>query len=176
MLTPIQLQQQDFINFLFPVTNFWTGVGSRERPKEIARLIVVIPRTISLYGKTLRTGDASGCDSDFTKGCMSGKGKIQVFSAADCTPAAQAISASILGERHWSNCKPSSRLLLGRNSMQVLGKNLDSPTSFVICYTKDGESVGGTKVAIELAKSRKIPVYNLWHKEVQEFFVNGLCL
>ncbi len=52
-----------------------------------------------------------------------------------------------------------------RNCFQVLGKDLNTPSEFVICWTKNGDAVGGTRTAIVLARENNIPVYNLFFKE-----------
>jgi hypothetical protein len=63
-----------------------------------------------------------------------------------------------------------------------LGKDLDSPSEFVICYTRDGYTgphdrsfrTGGTKIAIDLAVSIGIPVFNIkridHHNTVVNYF------
>ncbi len=57
-----------------------------------------------------------------------------------------------------------------RNVQQVLGKNLDTPTKFVVCWTPDGaeqrtsNKTGGTGQAIRVAISNNIPVFNLYNE------------
>ena len=63
-----------------------------------------------------------------------------------------------------------------RNVYQVLGKDLNTPSEFVICWTPDGAETanersiktGGTGFAIALADSLGIPVYNLANPESLE--------
>jgi len=50
---------------------------------------------------------------------------------------AREIAADVIGSR-WQYMKPAAKNLMARNVYQVLGKNLDSPSSFLICYTPDG--------------------------------------
>jgi hypothetical protein len=61
----------------------------------------------------------------------------------------------------WHNCSDYAKGCHGRNVYQVLGEDLKTPVSFVICWTPEGKEVGGTRTAIVLAKRHKIPVYNL---------------
>lgn len=43
-----------------------------------------------------------------------------------------------------------------RNSHQILGWDLETPTNFVVCYTK-----GGTGQAIRIANHYNIPVFDV---------------
>lgn len=61
-----------------------------------------------------------------------------------------------------------AKMLHTRNVFQVLGKNLDKPSSFLICYAevdKDGIPKGGTRTAWQIAKSRGIPCFNTFLPE-----------
>lgn len=51
-----------------------------------------------------------------------------------------------------------------RNSMIVFGEKHDRPVLRVFCWTRGGEAVGGTGMAIRMANAAKIPVENLWRK------------
>ncbi len=72
---------------------------------------------------------------------------------------ARAIAASI--HPAWHNCSDYAKGCHGRNIYQVLGRDLKTQVSFVICWTPEGKEIGGTRTAIVLAKRNKIPVYNL---------------
>ncbi|HET8687460.1 MAG TPA: hypothetical protein VFM18_12470, partial [Methanosarcina sp.] len=51
-----------------------------------------------------------------------------------------------------------------RNMYQVLGKSLNEPSRFLVCYaepTLHGVK-GGTNSAVVLAKRYNVKVYNLW--------------
>ncbi len=58
--------------------------------------------------------------------------------------------------------------LMARNSYQVLGRDLKSPSEFLICWTPDGyltavertDGTGGTDQAIAIADFYRIPVLN----------------
>ena len=47
---------------------------------------------------------------------------------------------------------------MARNGYQVLGADLQTPTDFIICYTKDGKGEGGTGQALRIAKDYDIQV------------------
>ena len=51
--------------------------------------------------------------------------------------------------------------MLAQNTYQIAGKDLDLASDCVICWTPNGQEVGGTAQAIRLAKTLNIPVFNL---------------
>ena len=69
----------------------------------------------------------------------------------------------------WDRLKEAAQKLHARNCYQTLGKTLDAPSAFVLCWTSDGcetekertRDTGGTGTAIVLAHRRGIPVFNL---------------
>lgn len=62
----------------------------------------------------------------------------------------------------WDKLKTGAKALHSRNVYQVLGKDLNTPSKFLVCYSKpSGQSVsGGTRTAYELARSYNIPCFN----------------
>jgi len=48
-------------------------------------------------------------------------------------------------------CSDYAKKLHGRNVKQVLGDDLKTPSDFLLCWTKEGKDVGGTRTAIVLA-------------------------
>ena len=61
-----------------------------------------------------------------------------------------------------------ARKLMARNTMQVLGANLDDPVKFVACWTPGGALVGGTGQALRIADDHGIPTRNLGDPAVLE--------
>ncbi len=139
------------------IHRYYTGVGSRSTPPEICERLTELAEQLSLRGYTLRSGGAVGADRAFEEGSKLS----QVFLAghADGDQAALALAASI--HPAWHRCKPYVKLLHARNCYQVLGRTLNEPSEFVICWTPGGEDTGGTRTAILLARGKGIPVYNL---------------
>ena len=84
----------------------------------------------------------------------------------------------ILAEKHyraqgrapWKRMKLNTQKLFARNGHQVLGLNLDLPSDFVICWTKDAEYVGGTRQAMYIADAYSVPVYNLGDKKTYDAY------
>ena len=78
----------------------------------------------------------------------------------------------------WHNCKDSVRKLHTRNIFQVFGFDMNTLSSFVICYAKpkgtNGEVQGGTGTAVKLALDNNIRVYNLYYEETVALIENWL--
>lgn len=158
---------------------YFTGIGSRRTPTAILSLLEVISHTLAKEGLVLRSGGADGADMAFEKGCDAGQGKKEIFlpwkgfngnpsALFSVCDRAKEIAADVIGTR-WKHLTPAVKNLMARNVYQVLGKNLDLPSSFVICFTPDGcvdkahrtSKTGGTGQAIAIASERNIPVFNL---------------
>lgn len=147
---------------------YYTGVGSRETPQSILKVIYRIACNLRELGWILRTGDADGADAAFSEGA----GKLKtVFTAKDATPHACRIAQRF--HPAWNRCSQYAKKLHGRNSFQVLGRDLKTPSRFVICSTRDGATThaersiitGGTGTAISIASHYGIPVFNLARPE-----------
>ena len=145
-------------------TMFYTGVGSRDVPKEVRSEMAALARELEKVGYTLRTGDAKGSDAAFRAGAR----KKEVYKASDANDRARAIAQEI--HPAWGNLKSDYvKNLMARNTFQVFGKDLGLPSDFAVVWTKGGEEsytqrtfkTGGTGQAIELASRRGIPVINL---------------
>lgn len=63
-----------------------------------------------------------------------------------------------------------ARSLHARNCYQVLGRDLNTPVDFVVCYTDPTYTRGGTRTAVKLAQRYNIPIWNLAIPEVHELF------
>lgn len=142
---------------------YYTGVGSRNTPQPILSIIYRTACKLASLGWTVRTGDADGADATFRETTD----RHIAYTAFD----ARQDGIDIAKRFHpaWDRCKPFARKLHGRNSYQVLGHNLKTPSSFVICWTQDGAvnhgqrsiKTGGTGTAISIASHYKVPVFNL---------------
>lgn len=155
---------------------YYTGVGSRKVPQDIANLMTRIAIKLDLMGMTLRSGGADGSDKAFERGA----GAKEIFYAKDATPEAMKIAATF--HPAWNRCGDFAKRLHGRNSFQVLGRQLNHPSLFLICWTPDGcESheernikTGGTGTAISIAGRYGVRVINLFKQERREEMENFL--
>lgn len=160
---------------------FYTGVGSRKTPNAICLVMTRIARSLLKQGYTLRSGAADGADRAFEAGASLNKeiylpwldfnhSKSKLLSSGE---------AFIMAERYhpaWLNCSASARAMHARNCHQVLGQKLDTPSEFVVCWTKAGADVGGTAQAIRIARAYNIPIHNLADPEVFRKYLKDTSL
>lgn len=147
----------DIMIYLLDNPIFFTGVGSRETPSDVLIVMKEISKKLTKHGLILRTGDAEGADKAFRDGVVNSN--LEVYTASDSTVVVENIAQKY--HPAWQNCSSFAQKLLGRNVFQVKGKDLQTNSQFLICWTKKGQSIGGTRIAIELAKDENIPVFNL---------------
>lgn len=138
------------------LTKVYAGIGSRETPPDVCTRMLGYAHYLRGLGWTLRSGGAEGADAAFARGAG---GKAEIFRPQDATDEALALAARF--HPAWDRCSTYAKRLHARNGFQVLGRDLRSPSSFVICWTKDGKASGGTGQAIRIAMAHKIPVFNL---------------
>lgn len=143
---------------------YYTGVGSRETPPEILKKFLIISRFLEKKGFILRTGDAKGADKYFRDGVQKKENK-EVYDANDATIESMDMASTV--HPAWHNCSDYAKKLHGRNCFQVLGKDLNTPSNFLICWTDNGVIKGGTATAINLALKNNIPVFNLGKDDFQ---------
>ena len=166
----------------------YTGIGSRETPVKIMQLMSDLARNLEGLGYTLRSGGAPGADTAFETGVKRRKEIYlpwRYFNRNSSSLFEVSEEAKMMASSHhptWGSLKPAVRNLMGRNAYQVLGKDLKSPSEFVVCWTPDGCSsskertvkTGGTGLAISLASSLNIPIFNLQHSSAMDrllFFI-----
>lgn len=160
----------------------YTGIGSRSTPPHVFDRMRAIASELAVEGYELRSGGADGADTAFELGCDDVQGAKSIWlpwpgfqgrkaALSDRTflptPAAFAMASAL--HPAWSRLSRGPRSLHARNSHQVGGADLASPSSFVVCWTADGAEsaadvsakTGGTGTAIRLASLCGIPTFNL---------------
>ncbi len=166
-----------------------TGVGSRDTVPEVLELMYAYGARFAAKGWILRSGGAEGADSAFERGCDSVNGVKEIYlpwakfngrltTSDTYSPKGYILGSSgqammmaqkLLDPAHWGRLSQGGKKLHARNFHQVLGKNLDTPSDLLICWTAGGQLVGGTATAIKLAMQYKIKVLNLFNnKDRQE--------
>lgn len=167
----------------------YTGVGSRQTPEDIQQLMFDLAFKLSQEGWVLRSGGAEGADTAFEDGATNSFAEHTpeiylpwitfnnhdsmscgaiVPSRFDNWNKATEIAKSI--HPAWDRLSPAAKTLHTRNCYQVLGKDLSTPSRFLVCYAeplKDGSVKGGTRTSVVLAQQHNIPVFNLWHNDTQ---------
>lgn len=166
---------------------YYAGIGSRETPQEVLDSFMRIARYLANEGYTLRSGGAEGADLAFEKGCDMSNGYKEIYlpwkgfnGSKSNIVVSEGKAFEIAAKYHpyWHNLKDGAKKLQARNSHQVLGKDLNTPSSFIICWTKGGKDVGGTAQAIRIARDNGIRVFNAGgYTTVREFEVDlAKCL
>lgn len=155
---------------------WFTGIGSRSTPAEILGRMSVVATILEELNFTLRSGGAKGADKAFEKGTTL---KDIILPSDDLPPQAYELAKDFFDpfarrelEITWHALRPFTKRIMARNVMQVLGRDLNSPSNFVICWTPDGcecaqerkKETGGTGQAIAVASTYQIPVYNLYNE------------
>lgn len=158
----------------------YTGIGSRRTPPAIIELMSTFASDAASEGVILRSGAADGADAAFERGCLNSKGQCEIylpwkkFNGHDSELYDVPKQAYEIASKYhplWYRLGGAVKSLLARDVQQVLGQNLDDPSSFVVCWTPDGcetmnqysEKTGGTGMAICVADDYGIPVLNLKH-------------
>lgn len=152
---------------------YWAGIGSRETPEFFKPLMAEIASILESYGCILRSGGAKGADTFFEDGIKNPynkeifrpdyylKNNVKHYYTNDDLK----LGDMMVKEYHPSKGKMKNKFaykLLSRNTYQLFGAGIGAINSkFVICWTQNGEPVGGTSQAIRMANAYNIPVYNL---------------
>ena len=153
------------------MNKLYAGFGSRKTPEAILFKMEEIAKKLSELGYTLRSGGAIGADSAFEKGAS----KKEIFLSKDATKEAQDFSSRF--HPLWEMLDPYVRGLHARNAMIMLGQDLIEPVEFGVCWTPNGEVLGGTGQALRIAENKGIKIYNLAiEKDLENLreFVRGL--
>ena len=149
---------------------FYSGIGSRKTPVEILDIMQRVAVKLSST-HILRSGGAIGADSAFEYGC---NGNSIIYKADSATD--ESIELASQFHPAWNKCTDYVKKLHGRNALILLGEQLRNPSKFVICWTPDGNDVGGTGLGIRIACHYGIPVVNLvnqhWLDRIS-VFLNG---
>lgn len=159
----------------------YAGVGSRDVPDDVSKLMSQLATALEKVGYVLRSGGAKGADSAFERGvCDKVHTKIYLpyprfngnTSPLHWDPTEAALAWA--GKAHPYFARITSdftRKAHARNAHQVLGDDCATPCHFVLCWTPDGaeseqechsvDVTGGTRTAIVIASMNNIPVFNL---------------
>lgn len=175
----------EFAELIRNTTRYYAGIGSRSIDVDNYLLASKIAVELERQGWTLRSGNAQGSDQAFANEV---KEKAQIwlpwasfekeFQEERPKHTYLIINASdqdatdSVDKYHPcpDNFSGAVRKLMARNYRQVVGKNqLDS--SFILCWTPNGETKGGTAQAIRIAKDKEIPVVNFGKPFIRDFLL-----
>lgn len=157
---------------------YYAGIGSRETPPEILGLFTTIGKYLANKNYILRSGHAEGADKAFEEGCNNARGKCEIylpwsgFEGSNSKLVVNNPEAFKIGEKfhpYWYNLKQGAQKLQARNSHQALGEDLNTPSKFILCWTKNGNGSGGTGQCIRIAKAYNIPIFDAGlYKDIEE--------
>jgi hypothetical protein len=155
----------------------YAGIGSRRTPSPALTAMRATSERLSAMGYTMRSGHAPGADSAFEVAAQkseiylpwstfeNNRPVIGTYVQDQPTDAAMQLASRI--HPAWERLDRGPRALHARNMHQILGRDLQSPVDFVVCYTPDGSltghgpDTGGTATALRLAYRNNIPVINI---------------
>lgn len=153
---------------------FYAGIGSRSTPPQVLDQMVTLAGTLATKGWTLRSGHAPGADQAFERGAgghaeiflpwRTFEAQVPVSGRFYERPTREALEHAAFFHPSWLWLKQGPRLLMGRNSHQVLGYDLETPVTFIVCWTPEGSGGGGTGQALRIARHHDIPIYDLAYR------------
>ena len=165
----------------------YTGVGARSTPNEMLDIIQNVASVLGKQGWVLRSGGADGADYAFETGCDAVQGSKKIYipwdgfngrhqdgqSVLTLDQGDRAGATAIVKDVHpaYGMLSRGALALHARNTYQVLGLHLDTPSHFLLCYApvdKYGVPKGGTRTSWVLAQECGIPCFNLYLEKDKE--------
>jgi len=150
---------------------YYAGIGSRKTPQHILTLMTDIAQVMHAFHFTLRSGGADGADTAFERGAGAKKEIFLPWAGYNgrsngpgiFVPPDKPDMFNIAKQFHpaWHRCSPGAQRLHARNVCQILGLDLETPSSLVVCWTPNGSGSGGTGQALRIAKGYDIPIFDL---------------
>ena len=148
--------------------NYYTGIGSRETPPYIQGMMTGIAQILSDADYVLRSGGADGADTAFEVG-ITNEDKKEIYlpwknfnnnKSKRYGVCSQALIMAKHYHPNWHACSQYARKFHARNCYQILGRDLHTPSKFVVCWTPEGKITGGTGQALRIALDLDIPIIN----------------
>jgi len=121
-----------------------------------------IATMLAMSGWKLRSGHARGADAAFETGACDVPGApFEIFVALNAENQPLWFNHARKYHPTWNKLNREAQQLHARNSAIMLGRKLDTPVDFVVCWTPQGKVQGGTGQALRIAADYSIPVFNL---------------
>lgn len=155
----------------------YTGIGSRTTPAPTLRAMMALGRFMAKEGHVLRSGAAPGADTAFETGARAEKGECEIYLPYKLFRQHPSLlfgdtveDRNFTSKFHpnWANVGSRGRDYLTRNMYQILGRDRQTPTRFMVCWTDDGKVKGGTAIGIRICQEYKIPFFNLGSMSLDE--------
>lgn len=156
-----------------------TGIGSRQTPESVCALFQEMGAEALERGWWIRSGHADGADYAFEQGALHhcivylpwvgfNREKTVLGTATSQPLRDEVLKIVYKHEPYAKDLSDGVKLIKSRNIYQVLGVDLKSPSDVVVCWTEEGEVVGGTGLAIKIAQANKIPVVNVGNPQTAQ--------
>jgi hypothetical protein len=155
------------------MTKLYAGIGSRETPEPMLKIMTNIAVQLSETGWTLRSGNARGADQAFQRGAPTSRKEIHLpwdgynnartSNPGFIVPVPSLGPVQIAAQYHpaWDSLSVEAKLFMVRNTTIVLGADLITPVTMIICWTPHAQIRGGTGHALRIAEAHGIPIFNL---------------
>lgn len=163
----------------------YAGIGARATPVDVLELMYQVGAVCGRSDLVLRSGAAPGADLAFEQGARSVDAETEIFlpwpgfngsESSWIAPHPDAFDLAAQVHPAWGALSEDQCKLQARDVHQILGPELNSVSSFVVCWTIDGAicesectpQTGGTGCAIRLASRYQVPVINLARSDHRE--------
>lgn len=171
----------------------YAGIGAKNTPEYVLKVIYDTAILLARDGYMCNTGAALGADQEFAKGAVAANGhvslmlpwstyedkwvstltnmptgRVLVHTLSALNPSAY-ISVQQLHPAYEKIKHKQGLIKLHARNYMIIEK-----TSFVICWSPNGKTVGGTGQGIRIAESLGIHVYNLGDPTVLAHFEDAL--
>lgn len=130
----------------------------------------MIAEHLGRLGWLLRSGGALGADMAFQVGAQRATNTSEIFTAKDSETRPWWQEHAARHHPNWPACSRYARLLHARNSAIILGSSFKAPVDCVVCWTPNGEVIGGTGQALRVAKASKLPIFNFGDETGAQFW------
>ena len=149
----------------------YAGIGARKTPGPVLAVMRRMAWYLASKDWHLNTGGADGADRAFVEGSpvlrtvflpwpgyngWRGPGIVSFGDKA----LAKLYPFAAAHHDAWERCSPAVHKLHARN-VAIVGVGSSEPVRAVICWSEGGRATGGTGLAIRLAETAGIPVFNL---------------
>jgi len=148
--------------------------GSRDAPPEVLGNLTKIAEFFAKKGWVLRTGGAIGCDEAARLGFVKAEKESNIqlylpwqgynnhYNGILHTEENWKIASQYV--KHWDNLKLNHKIFHARNVGILLGSDNQTLSHLAVCWTPEGEVVGGSATGIEISKKEKIVLFNIGSK------------
>lgn len=170
----------------------YAGVGSRETPDNILKIMTKCAILLAHDGYICSTGAAVGADQAFAEGSNLSKGTTHlhlpwktyekewvsslqgdnIFYILNKGDIEAYNSVEMFHPAYDNFCNKPGTVALHARNYNILKK--PTQVQFIICWTKNGDYIGGTAQAMRIADHFKIPIYNLGKPNILLAFIKKI--